>query len=252
MKKYLKEWREKNIEQQKINRDNWRRKNPDKMREINRKSEEKRKQNGKQKQYLLENKERFQQINKKWREENKDLLEIKKKQYYEQNKEKTINTVKRWQSENKEKVRVYRIKNETNRKLNGKGREYKRNRRKTNPQYRLKLALSGRIRSALKSKGIKKYSTTMELCGCSISHLKKYLESLFTDGMSWENYGLYGWHIDHIIPCASFDLTNPVQQKKCFHYTNLQPLWADINIDKSNKLNYAYKESKIKEKYITR
>jgi DNA/RNA endonuclease G (NUC1) len=54
--------------------------------------------------------------------------------------------------------------------------------------------------------------------------------------MNWENYGKNGWHIDHIIPCASFDLTDPKQQKNCFHYTNLQPLWAADNIRKSDKI----------------
>jgi hypothetical protein len=78
------------------------------------------------------------------------------------------------------------------------------------------------------------------LIGCSISKLKIYLESKFIEGMSWHNREL--WHIDHIIPCDSFDLSNPDQQKKCFHYTNLQPLWKEDNLKKSNKLNYELNE----------
>ena len=54
--------------------------------------------------------------------------------------------------------------------------------------------------------------------------------------MTWENHGRYGWHIDHIMPCSSFDLTDPEQQKKCFHYTNLQPLWAHENMSKGAKI----------------
>jgi hypothetical protein len=53
--------------------------------------------------------------------------------------------------------------------------------------------------------------------------------------MTWENHGRYGWHIDHIRPCASFDLADPEQQRKCFHYTNLQPLWASENMRKGDK-----------------
>ena len=66
--------------------------------------------------------------------------------------------------------------------------------------------------------------------------LKLHLENQFVDGMNWNNYGKNGWHIDHIKPCASFDLTDPKQQKICFHYTNLQPLWAIDNLIKHSKL----------------
>ncbi len=70
------------------------------------------------------------------------------------------------------------------------------------------------------------------VCGIAREHLEKQ----FKEGMTWENHGLYGWHIDHIIPCASFDLTDLEQQKKCFHYTNLQPLWAKENLIKGVKI----------------
>lgn len=79
-----------------------------------------------------------------------------------------------------------------------------------------------------------KSAMTMELIGCSASELRAHLESNFTPGMSWDNYGK--WHIDHIRPCASFDLTDPQQQKECFHWSNLQPLWAADNIRKSDKM----------------
>ena len=73
------------------------------------------------------------------------------------------------------------------------------------------------------------------MIGCTIERLRNHLEAQFTDGMSWENYGKNGWHVDHIRPCASFDLTDPEQQRQCFHYTNLQPLWATDNMRKSAK-----------------
>ena len=75
-----------------------------------------------------------------------------------------------------------------------------------------------------------------ELVGCSMDQLKEHLERQFTEGMTWDNYGFYGWHIDHIIPCVSFDLTDIEQQKKCFHYTNLQPLWAKDNLSKGSRV----------------
>lgn len=103
-------------------------------------------------------------------------------------------------------------------------------RRLNDPKHRIKKTLRTRIWNALK--GIDKSKTTEELIGCSFENLKLYLESKFKDGMSWDNYGK--WHIDHIKPCDSFDLTKEYHQRECFHYTNLQPLWAADNIKKSN------------------
>ena len=75
-----------------------------------------------------------------------------------------------------------------------------------------------------------KKASALSLVGCSLQQLRDYLGTQFTEGMTWDNYG--DWHIDHIKPCASFDLTCFVEQKKCFHYTNLQPLWAKDNMKK--------------------
>lgn len=106
--------------------------------------------------------------------------------------------------------------------------------RKLNMDFKLKEYLRSRIYHVLK--GLNKSKPTMKLIGCSIEFLKKYVASKFKRGMSWNNYGFYGWHIDHIRPCASFDLSKPEEQKKCFNYKNLQPLWAKDNILKSDKL----------------
>ena len=81
-----------------------------------------------------------------------------------------------------------------------------------------------------------KTSKSLELLGSTIQEAREHLEKQFKEGMTWDNHGHKGWHIDHIIPCASFDLTDPEQQKKCFHYTNLQPLWAKENISKGSKI----------------
>jgi len=90
-------------------------------------------------------------------------------------------------------------------------------------EYRILHSLRGRLLQALN--GTIKTKRTMEFIGCSMTQLKSHLSSQFQNGMDWDNYGRKGWHIDHIIPCSSFDMTNLDEQKKCFHYTNLQPLW---------------------------
>ena len=100
---------------------------------------------------------------------------------------------------------------------------------------KIKMYLRTRIYHALK--GINKSKHTEELIGCSIEFLKQHLESQFTKGMSWDNYSLYGWHVDHIRPCTSFNLSKSKEQLKCFNYKNLQPLWAIDNHKKYNKVN---------------
>jgi hypothetical protein len=100
-----------------------------------------------------------------------------------------------------------------------------------------KISANLRIRVYKALKQNNKSLKTLELLGCTIEFFKEYLESKFLFGMSWENYGVYGWHIDHIKPCASFDLSDPKQQQECFHYTNLQPLWAIDNLKKGKKLS---------------
>ena len=95
--------------------------------------------------------------------------------------------------------------------------------------------LRSRIRKAIiVGRGKKAYSS-IELLGCTINHCRIHLERQFSEEMSWDNHG--EWHIDHRKPCASFDMTDPDEQKKCFHYTNLQPMWADENISKSDDFN---------------
>ena len=98
--------------------------------------------------------------------------------------------------------------------------------------YKLICYLRTRMWYALKNN--RKFLSTMSLTGCDIEYLMYYLQCKFTKGMNWDNYGK--WHVDHIKPCASFDLSKHKEQKKCFHYTNLQPLWAEDNFKKGDKL----------------
>jgi hypothetical protein len=105
--------------------------------------------------------------------------------------------------------------------------------------YRIVVNMRTRMGHALrKYNDFKKDFKTLDILGCTIEELIKHLEAQFKDRMSWENYGFGNdkWNIDHIIPCSSFDLTDPEQQKKCFHYTNLQPLWQLDNISKGAKV----------------
>lgn len=101
----------------------------------------------------------------------------------------------------------------------------------------LNVVLSNQLRcrmlDALTCAEAKKAARTFDLIGCTIEFLRNHLEENFQAGMSWANRNL--WHIDHKKPCAAFDLTDPEQQKACFHYTNLQPLWAADNIRKGSR-----------------
>jgi len=110
-------------------------------------------------------------------------------------------------------------------------RKYFKNKRLTDPSFRISANLRTKIHQSVRdNKKFKFY----DLLGCDIKYLKQYLESKFKPNMSWKNYGRTGWHIDHIKPCSLFDMTTPEEQKKSFHYTNLQPLWAEENLRKYN------------------
>jgi hypothetical protein len=104
---------------------------------------------------------------------------------------------------------------------------------KVDPLFKLERNLRARLYHALKNQKADKKYRTKQLTGCELPFLKEYFESKFTEGMSWENHG--EWHVDHIRPCCSFNLTNEEEQKACFHYTNLQPLWAKDNLSKGGK-----------------
>lgn len=171
------------------------------------------------KNYYLQNKNTINKKNKEYRIKNKEILKEKTKIYYQKNK----NTIKF-------KVKQYSALNKD--KRNSRTKE----RRKNDIEFKLKDCLRGKLTKALKSSNVKKSITTLDLVGCSVFELKVYLESLFKKGMTWDNHGTHGWHIDHIKPCASFDLSDPEQQKLCFHYTNLQPLWWHENLSKGDKI----------------
>ncbi len=127
--------------------------------------------------------------------------------------------------------RVYRDQNKDN--IRSTKRSYEQKMMKYDAVYKLRKSLRSRIWIALKRRMLSKSTRTFELTGCSIPELKQHLESKFQDGMTWENHG--EWHIDHIRPCASFNLADEAEQRACFHFSNLQPLWARDNLSKGAK-----------------
>lgn len=160
------------------------------------------------KEYYMKNSDKLKQERKMYVESNKEAVYTKNKDYYESHR-KAISSRK------------------LNRKLE---------RMSTDIHFKLTENLRCRTRYALKKSS--KCASTKTLIGCSVEELKQYLESKFQPGMSWDNWSPRGWHIDHIRPCSSFDLSDPDQQRQCFHYTNLQPLWWKDNLSKGSKYDY--------------
>lgn len=184
------------------------------------------------KEWRLKNKEKIVLSGKKWLEKNRERNILVRREWYKKNKEKRLKQLKEWRLKNKEKCKQL-SKNwyEKNKKYI---REKIKKRYGTDPNFKMRSNISRRILLALK--GRCKSANTMTLLGVSnIEFLWAHLEKQFKPGMTKENHGL--WHIDHIIPCFSFDLTKAEEQAKCFHYTNLQPLWASENLSKGNRIS---------------
>jgi hypothetical protein len=170
----------------------------------------------KHREWYLKNKEAILKKASEYRETHKEEMKEKRTADYEVNKSKLLKRHREWSKNNREKINQYVI-----------------NKRIKDINFRLTGSLRNRVRKAVK--GINKSKSTMELIGCSIEELKCYLEKSFKFGMNWDNYNYRGWHIDHIIPCASFDLSKESEQKLCFHYMNLQPMWREDNQKKGSK-----------------
>lgn len=176
-------------------------------------------QSEKSKLWKMQNKDKVKENMKKWLEQNKEYKKQKDKEYRELNKEKYRENHRKWVREN-----YARMKEEN-------GTEF--------IQYKIKSNVGRRIREIL---GQNKSERCQEYVGCSLEDLRVHLETTFSEGMTWDNYG--EWHIDHKIPCDAFNMEDVFEQKACFYYKNLQALWARDNIIKKNsyseedKLNY--------------
>jgi len=157
--------------------------------------------------------------------------------HYNSNKEKYKERSTNWQKSNKDKVKIISKKYSESSKGIEKRKNYRKKEYKEkygkNIEWTLLRNIRIRLNHALKNNF--KTGKTLELLGCSIEEFKLHLEKQFDKNMSWENYGIY-WEIDHIKPCASFNLIDPKQQQECFHYTNTQPLSYSDNRSKADKL----------------
>ena len=126
---------------------------------------------------------------------------------------------------------------------------YHRNKKLADVNYRIKCRLRNRLWKVLR--GNYKTGSAVRDLGCSIEHFKKHLEAQFQPGMTWENYGNGGWHLDHIRPLVLFDLTDRSQFLEAAHYTNLQPLWAKDNLSKGATPGETVKQLSILEVELT-
>lgn len=213
-------------------------------------------------EYALANKARINEKNKIWRENNKGKLNTYNKEYYKQNKEKAKFNKQRHREENKEYYSEYNKKhyqenkdkykesakkyyeqNKEKQKEYGKEHyqenkehyaEYYKEKYNSDPDFKLAKIIRSfcfRVTNAVKED---KELRSLEYLGCSLAEFKAHIESQWQEGMTWENHSKDGWHIDHIKPLDWF-IKNSDDPWQANHYLNLQPLWAEENLSKSNK-----------------
>lgn len=182
-------------------------------------------------------------IDRRTREKNKDARKARAAAWYAKNaerlKEKAHHRFESKKTEIMKKQREYAGKNkarikEASRRRQPRFNKLRREKYRNNPSYRLRSIVGSRISNLVSQRRADKAGRTMVLIGCDIEFLRGYLQARFLKGMSWENYG--EWHIDHRIPCAKFDLREPEQQRQCFHYSNLRPMWGPDNLAKGGKM----------------
>lgn len=225
----------------------YRRANPEKAKEWDRRNTIKNKAPGsdyqKRKYAKLDRREQNEKI-KQWRLENPEKFRVHCQRTYQKNKQKIFARAAKWAREKRKTDEAYRE------KANARCREWHRmnrdklrpyysarsaKRRRTDVRYRIMNSVRRRVLFALK--GSKKSASITAMIGAPLDVVRDHIQSLFKPGMTWENWGrgcngAREWHLDHIKPLASFDLTNPEQFAEACHYTNLQPLWSDENLSK--------------------
>lgn len=180
--------------------------------------------------YRERNRERIREYDRAHRDPSKS------RQYYQANAEERRAASRRYYAAHIEECRAKNRIRMADPVAKRERNESLREKRRTDPLFRLQQALRLRMRKAIQRYRVSKAGHSWDLVGCSVEQLRDHLESLWLPGMSWENHGTRGWHIDHILPCASFELANPTEQRKCFHWSNMQPLWATDNLSKKHRI----------------
>ena len=207
------------------------------------------------KEYHIKNKEKLNERSREYHAQHQAEAAANTKAYREKNKDLIRENAKKWYSNNREdqviKKRLDYVNRSDHHKLmkrqeraswsqdrrdaNNKYRRERYHIDKENVQFKLKHRLRSRLWHAVHDQHCIKSGTTFELTGCTIDELKSHLEYQFEEGMTWDNMGQ--WHIEHTIPCADHDLSDPDEQKKCFHFRNLTPMWGYENLSKGSLID---------------
>lgn len=218
----------------------------------------------KNKKLYYEHQQERRESVKKWHESHKGQDSAKGKLYREQHRKELNEKKKAYRKENANKIKMYaeahREEQKTYRELHKEElKEYQKNYRKNNKekikeyyktkyktdiQYKLKSDYLHLVERVIRNQ--RATPKEEEILGCNYQTFKSHIESKFDKEMNWNNYGVEGWQIDHIIPISSFDLTDMEQVKMCFNYKNSQPLWAKDNKKKSDLLGENFKAKEVK------
>jgi len=188
------------------------------------------------KTWRINNPEKYKETIKKYLDANPHMTSTERSKKYRLNeefREKEKNRIKEYTEKNREKLKIYRQKyyKENKTLLRKKNDEYKIVRLKNDGFYRMKKNLRDRIRDFLITEN--RSVRTKQIVGLDSKQFKSYIQQMFSEGMTWDNYGL--WHLDHIKPLSL--AKTPEEALELNHYTNLQPLWAQDNLKKNNKYN---------------
>ena len=179
--------------------------------------------------YYQKNKNRIKKYYQKNKERIKSRIRLYSAEYRLANPEKVKETIRTWCVSNQESCR--KASREWYHRNTDRVRSYEQNRRASDINYRIAYNLRRRLQKLV----TRKTGSAVRDLGCSIEEFHEYIEAQFQSGMTWENWGQNGWHLDHIKPLSAFDLTDREQVLEVCHYTNLQPLWAKENLRKGAK-----------------